>query len=230
MFNPDLDPVELHKTYAANSPFPHIAIDDFLDTPTAKAVAKALDECDISTWSYDTGVLAHQVNKRWLSDLALMPPVVASTLAYFNSQPALDFIATLTGIPNLIPDPRYVGGGIHVTETGGKLDVHADFNIHPETGFHRRVNALLYLNEGWKSEWLGQLELYNKDMEPEVVIDPILNRLAVFTITDDALHGVPRFLACPTERKRFSLALYYYTIDRPEEEKAPFHWADWHEV
>jgi hypothetical protein len=77
MFNPDLDARELHEVYAANTPFPHIAIDDFLDATAARAAAESLEKSDISTWSYDTDVLEHQVNKRWLSDLALMPPSVA---------------------------------------------------------------------------------------------------------------------------------------------------------
>jgi Rps23 Pro-64 3,4-dihydroxylase Tpa1-like proline 4-hydroxylase len=114
---------------------------------------------------------------------------------------------------------------------GGKLGVHADFNIHPETGMHRRVNALIFLNDGWDPSWRGQLQLWRRDLKgPEVSVDPVLNRLVAFTITDDAFHGVPHRIMCPPDRRRYSLALYYYTADRPEEEKAPFHWAAWQQV
>lgn len=227
MFDPRHEPEDLAEIYSQNSPFPHIVIDDFLEPVWAAKIANSLEASDIRTWNYDDGVKEHQVNKRWLSDVSLMDPVVGDTLLYFNSDPALSFFSTLTGIDALQGDPRFVGGGVHVTERNGKLDVHADFNIHPDLGLHRRVNALLYLNRDWRREWNGQLELYAKNGECEVEVDPLFNRLVVFTITDDALHGVPRLLQCPEDRKRFSLALYYYTNDRPETEKAPFHWANW---
>ena len=229
MINPSLDPAKLHEEYALAKPFPHIVLDSF--AIGADEVAETLAETDISEWSYDPNVAAFQVNKYWNSDLNSLPDDVAEMLWEFNQKPALDFFSELTGIPNLIADPGYLGGGVHVTTTGGKLDIHADFNIHPETGLHRRVNALLFLNEGWEPEWNGQLELYAKNelSEPVVSVNPTLNRLVVFSTTDNALHGVPTPLACPPSRKRFSLALYYYTEVRPEEEKADFHWASWYE-
>jgi Rps23 Pro-64 3,4-dihydroxylase Tpa1-like proline 4-hydroxylase len=120
---------------------------------------------------------------------------------------------------------------VHVTLPSGYLGVHADFNLHPDTGMHRRVNALLFLNKDWDPAWNGQLELWSRDhKQPVVSLTPDFNRLVAFTITDDAFHGVPKPLACPPQRKRFSLALYYYTAERPDEEKAPFHWAAWQKV
>lgn len=114
---------------------------------------------------------------------------------------------------------------------GGHLGVHADFNMHPETRMHRRVNSLIFLNKNWDPKWNGQIELWSKDLtRPVVAVDPDFNKLVAFTITDDAFHGVPAPLVCPTDRKRFSLALYYYTNDRPEEERAPFHRAVWQRV
>ena len=59
-------------------------------------------------------------------------------------------------------------------------------------------------------------------------IEPISNRLVIFRITDDALHGSPEKWLAPADYSRLSLAFYYYTDDRPEEEKKPFHWANWH--
>ncbi len=73
--------------------------------------------------------------------------------------------------------------------------------------------------------------MWAKDLgEPVVTVEPGFNRLVVFSIRDDAFHGVPTPLACPPDRRRLSLALYYYTADRPEHEKAPFHWAAWQRV
>jgi Rps23 Pro-64 3,4-dihydroxylase Tpa1-like proline 4-hydroxylase len=137
----------------------------------------------------------------------------------------------MTGIPDLEPDPDFLGGGVHVSHRGGRLQVHADFNLHPVSGHHRRKNALLFLNRDWDPLWNGQLELWERDLSrPVVSINPNFNRLVVFTITDDAFHGVPMTIRCPPSRKRLSLALYYYTLERPDDEKSPFHWATWQQV
>jgi len=89
---------------------------------------------------------------------------------------------------------------------------------------HRRVNILLYLNREWEDTWGGELELWNKDRTKCVKrVKPVFNRAVIFNITDTAYHGFPQPLKCPEYKKRFSLATYYYTPDRPEEEKSPAH-------
>jgi Rps23 Pro-64 3,4-dihydroxylase Tpa1-like proline 4-hydroxylase len=145
---------------------------------------------------------------------------------YFSSFEFISFLENLTGIPNLIPDPSLLGGGIHRIDKGGKLSIHADFNIHPHTNLHRRLNLLLYLNKNYQDEFQGKLELWNKDMSQCVQkISPIFNRMLIFKITDDAFHGHPE--EWTHDQSRISLAFYYYTHDRPEEEKSAFHWANW---
>ena len=58
-------------------------------------------------------------------------------------------------------------------------------------------------------------------------IAPIFNRFVIFRIKDDAYHGHPEVWSAPENYHRYSIALYYYTNDRPEEEKAPAHMALW---
>ena len=46
---------------------------------------------------------------------------------------------------------------------GGRLGVHIDFTKHQNIHYlWRRCNVLLYLNKGWKDEWNGHLELWDK--------------------------------------------------------------------
>lgn len=45
--------------------------------------------------------------------------------------------------------------------------------------------------------------------------------------TDDAFHGHPEPLACPRGESIISLALYYFTKDRPDGEKSNQHSALW---
>src|SRR5665213_1361673 len=47
---------------------------------------------------------------------------------------------------------------------------------------------------------------------------PLFNRLAMFSTTSKSYHGHPHPLTCPPDRSRRSMAVYYYTNGRPEEE------------
>lgn len=67
----------------------------------------------------------------------------------------LQLLSNITGIQNLIYDPNYYGGGTHESLNGERLLPHLDYNYHPETGWYRRLNLLIYLNHGWKNEWGG---------------------------------------------------------------------------
>lgn len=229
MINSIHDPKSLRDSYAAAEPFPHIVIDSFFLPEVAEQIATELETADISEWYRDDH--AEQVNKFWMDDPDSLPEVTGAALRFMNTLDACEFLSSLTGIDGLQSDPAYLGGGVHVSLAGGRLGVHSDFNLHPNSGLHRRVNALIFLNRDWDPGWNGQLELWSKDLLRVVKrVDPSFNRMVAFTITDDAFHGVPTPLACPPDRKRLSLALYYYTSDRPEAEKSPFHWAAWQPV
>jgi hypothetical protein len=229
VINPIHDAAELHEEYRLAEPFPHIALDNFFEPKVAEEIVAELDACDTDSWFRDDH--PEQVNKRWMDRPDQLPSVTGAALRYLNSEAACGFFSGLTGIHDLLPDPAYLGGGVHVSFRGGRLGVHADFNLHPQSGLHRRVNALIFLNKNWDPAWRGQLELWSKDAsKPVVSINPEFNRMVAFNITDEAFHGVPSSIDCPPNRKRFSLALYYYTTERPQEEKAPFHWAAWQHV
>jgi hypothetical protein len=125
-------------------------------------------------------------------------------------------------------DPELAGGGVHRIHPGGKLDIHADFNWQDSSQLWRRVNLLLYLNKDWQEDWGGHLELWERDLSKCCTkVLPLFNRAAIFNITDDAYHGHPHPLTSPEGVVRDSIALYYYTLDRPEHEKSPHHPVLW---
>ena len=137
-------------------------------------------------------------------------------LSQFNSSTICEFLQVLTGIEKLIPDPHFVGGGLHQIVQGGFLKIHADFNWHGDLDLHRRINLLVYLNKNWKEEYGGHLELWDKEMKNcEERVLPVFNRCAIFTTTSDSWHGNPAPLTCPEGWTRKSLALYYYLCLRP---------------
>jgi Rps23 Pro-64 3,4-dihydroxylase Tpa1-like proline 4-hydroxylase len=107
---------------------------------------------------------------------------------------------------------------------GGFLKVHVDFNRHPLLNLDRRLNLLVYLNEDWRDEYGGHLELWPADMSRcERRILPVFNRTVVFSTTDASFHGHPAPLACPEGMSRKSVSFYYYTNGRPAHEGAEPH-------
>ena len=219
--------------YASAEPFPHIAIDDFLDAATlARAITEFPAPEQISDWRRNDARDAHgriaQSNKLGYSNELAFGPTLRGLVHAFNSGPFLRYLERLTGIAGLLPDPHMTGGGLHQYLPGAELRVHADFNTLPGFELDRRLNLLLYLNAGWDQAGGGDLELWDRDMRACVQrIAPIANRCVVFSTTRDSYHGMPEPLRCPQGVTRRSLALYYYSNGRPEHERGPDHSTLW---
>ena len=198
----------LAEQYRAAQPFPHIAIDDFLDPDILRTVIRDFPSSENKDY-FDRGQerLKFQYQPHEVSS-----GLVRNLFAELNNQAFLGFLEELTGIKGLIPDPYFEGGGLHETKPGGHLGVHADFNVHERLGLERRLNLLIYLNEDWGDEYGGQLELWNKDMSDCAVrVKPVFGRAVIFNTALDSFHGHPDPLSCPSDRSRRSIATYYYT-------------------
>ena len=52
---------------------------------------------------------------------------------------------------------------------------------------------------------------------------PVFNRMVVFATSEKSYHGHPDPVTCPPDRTRKSIALYYYTKDRPANEAVDAH-------
>jgi hypothetical protein len=207
--------------YNQAQPFPHTVIDglfphDLLD----QVLAEFPKPGEIDWIRFDSAKekkLGYKVDNR----IGEMP---RRFLAFLNSAPVLQYVEELTGIEGLIPDPYFLGGGLHQIERGGFLKIHADFNWHKKMKVHRRINLLIYLNKDWEEEFGGHLELWDKDMKGCLKkILPIFGRCVIFNTTDFAYHGHPNPLQCPEGRTRKSIALYYYSSSRPKEEISDTH-------
>jgi len=212
---------EKAEQYKNAKPFPHIYFDDFLPVEAAEAALKDFPEPKQLTWTeFDRPT----ERKLAFDDVEKLPPSVRDVLYFLNSRPMLQFLEILTGIKGVISDPYFVGGGLHQIKPGGNLEVHADFNFHTKLKLDRRINVLVYMNKDWKEEYGGHFELWNRDMTAaEQKILPLFNRCAIFSTTSYSYHGHPTPLSCPPERTRKSMATYYYSNGRPEEEVGDAH-------
>ncbi|MBL8513218.1 MAG: 2OG-Fe(II) oxygenase [Betaproteobacteria bacterium] len=204
--------------YASAAPFPHAHFDDFLPSHMAEAVSAALPHPD-DGGKFDF-FYAKGFEEKWaVSDDAALPPPARELVREFNSSHYIRFLEALTGIPHLLPDPHLFGGGAHLVKRGGVLQIHSDFNWAEHLKAHRRVNMFVYLTPDWRAEWGGALELWDRACKEKVCeYAPRFNRLVVFSSSSDTFHGHPHPLECPEGVLRRSIAMYYYTSERPAEE------------
>lgn len=202
--------------YQTAKPFSHIRFDNFLPEEILAQVLEEFPSVDDPQWQQyksetENGKLASKSYEK-------IPPYTRYLLDQLNTPPFLQFLEKLTGIQKLIPDPYYIGGGMHQTKPGGWLGIHVDFNKYNELKLYRRINVLLYLNKDYKDEYGGHLELWDDGMkECQEKIAPIFNRCAIFTTSENSHHGHPDKLNFPEGVTRKSLAWYYYTVDNGKE-------------
>ncbi|MEH6569388.1 MAG: 2OG-Fe(II) oxygenase [Halioglobus sp.] len=225
--------LDAHADYVSGNPFPHIMFDDFAEEQLVDAV---LDDfpapsADIK-WRQLLAKGADgekvQFNKQGMPHLFKVSPTIRQLIWELNSSTFIRALEGLTGIKNLIPDPSLRGGGLHQILPGGLLGVHADFTHHVQYDLERRVNLLLYLNKDWDDEYEGHLELWDQKASHCVKrIRPLAGRCVIFNTDSDSFHGHPRPLACPEDRTRKSIAIYYYTLGRDDKTVAPTQKTDW---
>ena len=206
---------ELAEQYRSAQPFPHVVLDDVL---FADAFTRAAQEFPAMRDPFWKGYLHVNETKYGNTQPDTWGPTLTEVAKEFVSPEFVGFLEELTGISDLLPDWSMDGGGLHQTLRGGHLNIHADFTTHHvNEQWSRRVNILLYLNEEWREEWGGELELWDKEMTAaQAKVQPAGNRMLIFTTSEDSFHGHPDALTCPEDVARRSMALYYFT----EEENA----------
>ncbi|MBL0042283.1 MAG: 2OG-Fe(II) oxygenase [Xanthomonadales bacterium] len=211
--------------FDAAQPFRHVVIDDFLVPEFAHALLTEFPRFEAGNSVGDDG---RPGGKSVLENLPSIGAAYRHLDEVIRSRNFLDFVGAITGIDGLLYDPFYLGGGTHENRDGQCLQAHIDFNYHPSERWHRRLNLIVYLNEAWSEAWGGHLELFRDpyvDRVPMQRIAPVFNRCVIFETTEHSWHGFDR-IALPPEasgRSRKSVALYFYSHDRPAAETAGKH-------
>lgn len=207
-------------------PFRHLVIDQFLEPAFARRLLDEFPRFDARFALNEMGEVGGKAVREQVREL---PAPYLELDAFIRSREFLDFASAATGIPDLLYDPQYVGGGTHENINGQSLDPHVDFNYHPGTKWHRRLNLIVYLNPDWDEAWGGCLELHSDPWQPATNrthrVAPLLNRCVIFETTEVSWHGFQaiRLPAGRSDLSRKSFAIYLYTRERPADETAAPH-------
>jgi Rps23 Pro-64 3,4-dihydroxylase Tpa1-like proline 4-hydroxylase/predicted O-methyltransferase YrrM len=219
------DVAALSRRFQQRSPFRHLVIDDFLQTDFATHLLAQFPAFEQGDARNENGELG---GKSVVERIRGLGPAFSELDDLVRSRAFLDWLSQVTGIPDLLYDPYYFGGGTHDNRDGQDLDPHVDFNRHPANGWHRRLNLIVYLNPEWSDDWGGSLELHSDpraDNNTITVVTPLFNRCVMFETTASSWHGFSR-IRLPTARRllsRRSVALYFYTRTPPPEELTASH-------
>ena len=207
------------KDYAKVGPFDHCVIDNFFKLDVAKKLEQDFPDYDSDIWqNYNNPLEVKKLNNIWNH----FPKTTYKVLNYLNS---LEFISILEkkifNNKKLYSDLGLNGGGWHIHKSGGKLNTHLDYSVHPKLELQRKLNIIIYLNSNWQKVWGGSLGMWSSKSSKKPgklikSIEPKFNRAVLFDTTQNSWHGLPEPIKCPNNEFRKSLAVYYL-CDAPKE-------------
>jgi hypothetical protein len=217
----------LRAEFLSAKPFRHVVIDDFLQADVCRRAVEQFPAFEDKHAINEYGEVGGKAVREKLAELG---DAYQKLDALFRSPEFRRWVGRVTDIDGLLFDPDYVGGGTHENIDNQELDAHVDFNFHPKTRLHRRLNLILFLNAEWGEDWGGQLQLHRDPWAPPAEDDirsvtPVANRCVLFETTETSWHGFPA-IRIPADKKgvtRRSAAVYYYTRTRPAEQTGPEH-------
>lgn len=209
---------EVKRDYHGKKPFRYTMIDNFFKPEMAELIHNSYPKIEYGTWDGITYI--DQKNKFQKTEFEA-GSIFDRLFIELNSADFLKWLEKVTEIENLSGDEDLFGGGLHQSIRGAFLNVHVDYNIHPKTKLHRRLNVIIYMNKDWKDEYEGHLELWDlQEGRKELIAKytPSFNRCVIFETNEISFHGHPKPLATPAGVNRKSIATYYYTSTRPDQE------------
>ena len=208
---------EINAAFLSASPFKYVIIDDFFDLEFAESLLADFPAFDENARD-EFGLRSQKSVITALQSLGSTYRIADEMIA---SRPFLEWMGAVTSIDRLLHDPDHFGGGTHENRDGQEADPHVDFNRHPKTGDHRRLNLIVYLNKDWDASWGGAIELHSNPRDADTnkirSYAPIFNRAIIFETNERSWHGFPRIVLPESERHRSrkSLSIYLYTNEAP---------------
>jgi hypothetical protein len=215
----------LAREFRDAEPFPHVVFTDFFAPEFAELL---LGDFPTFEARHAMGEMGEVGRKATRSDVRDISTAYSRLDDFLQAPEFLGLMSAITGIPDLLYDPDYHGGGTHENLHGQGMYIHVDFNYHPR-GWHRRLNLIVYLSPEWEEEWGGSLTLHSDAWEPSTdtvrSIPPQFNLGVLFETSEHSWHGFSH-VDLPESRRdlsRKSFAIYLYTEDRPVNEVAARH-------
>lgn len=221
------NPSTIFEKFKNAYPFKHVLLENFLEAPFLQTIRDEFPEPpSAEEMKNEYGRLNRKHTVQQIRDLGDSFKAWDDLL---QSDEFIGWLSAATGIDGLIYDPEYHGAGTHNNLHKQEMDVHIDFNFHKTTGYHRRLNLIVYISEEWKKEWGGFLTLHTNPWNPQkdswVSYPCFGNNAVIFETNEISWHGFDEINLPENKRhlSRKSLTVYYYSVERPTEEIGRHH-------
>jgi hypothetical protein len=226
----DIDNLNYIFNNNKDSPFEHIIIENFFNNEYVEMLENNFPSINNPEWfRYYNPIENKYAMNNFNNNI-----IYNKLFEILQSDITINYVKKITGYNDLEKDDYLHGAGLHYHSTGGKLDMHLDYSIHPLSGKERRVNLIVYLNKDWKEEYNGDIQLWDENFtKPVKKIYPNYNRAILFKTSDISWHGLPTPIRCPNNNGRKSIAIYYVSeprIDIIFRKKAQFRPLPWQSI
>jgi hypothetical protein len=153
----------LARRFREAQPFPHVVIDGFLREEVVSALLREFPPFERGNCTNEDGLPGLKSTFEAIGSSAPASPPSIDRCVILPSFPC--WVRSRDRRPVVRPRIRRRR---HPRESSGTgLDPHVDFNYHPSTGWHRRLNLLLYLNADVARGMGGCLELHRDAWRPD---------------------------------------------------------------
>lgn len=200
--------ISLREAFNNAQPFRFLVIDNFLHQTAAEKLSKNFPEKRKLSIHWKGLNEKKSEGSDWNSfghDFLDLHKEISSPAFY-------QWLSEITGIDDLFTSNDSMGSGLHLGENNSFLDIHVDFSMNTKLNVYRRINMLIYLNEGWQEDWGGNLELWDGKLSKcHHKISPISNRCVLFETSDESYHGYDLITVPNDDIKRKSIYAYFYT-------------------
>jgi Rps23 Pro-64 3,4-dihydroxylase Tpa1-like proline 4-hydroxylase len=140
-------------------------------------------------------------------------PILEECVYAFQDPRVVELVCEITEIDDLEADEFLYAGGISAMPKGNYLRPHLDNSHDKNRDRYRVLNLLYYVTPGWREEFGGNLELWDRGPkgDPRVIVS-VFNRLAIMITHEDSWHSVNKVLH---DGKRCCVSNYYFSNKAP---------------
>lgn len=202
------------RAFQAAKPFPHLVFERFVGVGFFRELAAQFPAPRRS----GAGGYAERVVLR---DIRRAGPAYAALDGFLRSPRFLGWVAETAGLPWAARNPQDTCGGLIQDGHAAQLEPHLDVNC-TVPALRRRATLILYLNERWREDWGGALELFAaKDQPPRRRLLPLPGRAVLLQSGPRAWHGVEP-IALPPARRSFGRRALIVNFYAPGRERPHF--------
>lgn len=199
------------RTFRGAAPFDHCIVEDFFEQDVAWKLSEEFPPYESNDWYFYSNSIEH---KKALNSWEKFPKITYQAFTLLQSRQITQLLEDALG-EEIYVDHGLNGGGWHIHGTGGNLNPHLDYSIHPKMNLERVLNIIVYLSPDLRPEHGGHLGLWGHDDKRKSPgelmkeVEPRFNRAIIFNTTQNSWHGMSRKLNVPEGVYRKSLAIYY---------------------